>query len=41
MRCIQVCPISSRALPDAFLNMITQMLNQNAAGYKKPVLFLK
>ena len=40
MRCVQICPSSSRALPDAFLNMITQMLNQNAAGYKKPVVFL-
>ena len=40
MRCVQVCPVSSRALPDAFLTMITQMLNQNAAGYKKPAIFL-
>ena len=40
MRCVQVCPVSSRALPDTFLAMITQMLNQNAAGYKKPVTFL-
>ena len=40
MRCVQVCPVSSRALPDAFLAMITQMLNQNAAEYKKPVVFL-
>ena len=40
MRCVQVCPVSSRALPDAFLSMVTQMLNQNAAGYKKPVVFL-
>jgi ferredoxin len=40
MRCVEVCPESSRALPDAFLNMITQMLNQNAAGYKKPAIFL-
>ena len=40
MRCVQVCPVSGRALPDAFLTMITQMLNQNAAGYKKPVIFL-
>lgn len=40
MRCIQVCPQQCRALPDSFLNMITQMLNQNAAGYKKPVVFL-
>ena len=40
MRCVQVCPVSSRSLPDASLTMITQMLNQNAAGYKKPVIFL-
>jgi Fe-S-cluster-containing hydrogenase component 2 len=40
MRCVEVCPVSSRALPDAFLTMITQMLNQNAAGYKKPAIFL-
>ena len=40
MRCVQVCPQQCRALPDAFLSMITQMLNQNAAGYKKPVVFL-
>lgn len=40
MRCIQVCPQQCRALPDAFLTMVTQMLNQNAAEYKKPVVFL-
>ena len=40
MRCVEACPVSSRALPDAFLAMVTQMLNQNAAGYKKPVVFL-
>ena len=40
MRCVEACPVGSRALPDAFLTMITQMLNQNAAGYKKPAIFL-
>ena len=40
MRCVHVCPMRSRALPDAFLTMITQMLNQNAVGYKKPTIFL-
>ena len=40
MRCVETCPVGSRALPDAFLTMITQMLNQNAAGYKKPTIFL-
>ena len=40
MRCVEACPQHCRALPDAFLTMITQMLNQNAAGYKKPTIFL-
>ena len=40
MRCVQVCPQQCRALPDAFMAMITQMLQQTAAEYKKPVLFL-
>ena len=40
MRCVQICPRQYRALPDAFLTTVTQMLNQNAAGYKKPVVFL-
>jgi ferredoxin len=40
MRCVEACSQQCRALPDAFLNMITQMLNQNAAGYKKPAIFL-
>ena len=40
MRCVEACPVSSRALPDGFLTMITKMLNQNAAGYKKPAIFL-
>ena len=40
MRCVEVCPVSNRALPDTFRNMITQMLNQNAAGYKAPAIFL-
>ena len=25
MRCVEVCPQQCRALPDAFLNMVTQM----------------
>ena len=40
MRCVASCPMNSRALPDAFRAMITKMLNENAAGYKKPVVFL-
>ena len=39
MRCVETCPQHCRALPDAFLNIVTQMLNENAAGYKKPVVF--
>ena len=40
MRCVEACPQHCRALPDAFLTMVTQMLNKNAAGYKKPAIFL-
>ena len=40
MRCVQVCPQQCRALPDDFQAMITRMLNQTAAGYKKPAIFL-
>lgn len=40
MRCVQVCPISCRALPEAFLAGATKMLNEKAAGYKKPARFL-
>ena len=40
MRCVASCPMNSRALPDAFRAMITKMLNENAAGYKEPVVFL-
>ena len=40
MRCVEACPQHCRALPDAFLTKVTQMLNENAAGYKKPVIFL-
>ena len=40
MRCVQVCPMSSRALPAPFVAGATQMLNEKAAGYKKPVVFL-
>ena len=39
MRCVEACPQQCRALPDAFLTMITQMLNQNASEYKRPVIF--
>ena len=40
MGCVAACPANSRALPEAFQAMITKMLNQNASGYKKPVVFL-
>ena len=40
MRCVETCPQQCRALSDAFLKMITPMLNQNAARYKKPTIFL-
>ena len=40
MRCVQACPQHCRALPDTFLTMVTQMLNENAAGYKTPAIFL-
>ena len=40
MRCVASCPMNSRALPDAFRAMITKMLDENAAGYKEPVVFL-
>ena len=40
MRCVEVCPQQCRTLPDSFLNMVTQMLNENAVGYKKPAIFL-
>ena len=40
MRCVQVCPLRSRALPAPFVAGATHMLNEKAAGYKKPVVFL-
>ena len=30
----------TKKVADVFLTMITQMLNQNAAGYKEPATFL-
>ena len=40
MRCVQICPVRSRALPAPFVAGATQMLNEKAAGHKKPVIFL-
>lgn len=40
MRCVQVCPQRCRTLPAPFVAGATQMLNEKAAGYKKPVVFL-
>ena len=40
MRCVQVCPQNCRALPEPFIIGATKMLNEKAAGYKKPSVFL-
>lgn len=40
LRCVQVCPLQCRSLPAPFLTSITQMLQEKAAGYKKPSIFL-
>lgn len=40
MRCVQVCPNQSRALPAAFLEAVHQMLTKTASEYKRPTLFL-
>lgn len=40
MRCIQVCPVQCRALPAPFAEGAANMLNEKAAGYKKPALFV-
>ena len=40
MRCVGLCPRQCRALPDPFLAKVTEMLNENAAGYKMPAIFL-
>jgi len=40
MHCVQVCPVSSRALPVPFVADAAQMLSEKAAGYKKPAMFL-
>lgn len=40
MRCVQVCPVRCRALPAPFMEGATNMLNEKAAGYKKPALFV-
>lgn len=40
MRCAGVCPIQCRALPAPFVAAATNMLNEKAAEYKKPVVFL-
>lgn len=40
MRCMEVCPQKCRTLPDSFLTMVAQMLNENASVYKKPAIFL-
>ena len=40
MRCVQVCPQHCRALPTPFIDVITKMLSEKAAVYKKPAIFL-
>ncbi len=40
LRCVQLCPQQCRALPNAFLQGITKMLNEKASAYKNPELFL-
>ena len=40
MRCVQVCPRHCRALPDAFLKAVTQMLTKTASERKCPTTFL-
>lgn len=40
LRCVQVCPLQCRSMPETFMAWITDMLSKNAAGYKKPEIFL-
>ena len=40
MRCVQICPQHCRTLPAPFIDVITKMLSEKAAGYKKPAIFL-
>jgi len=39
MRCVKVCPVQARALPEPFLAGAAKMLNEKAAGHKLPRLF--
>lgn len=40
MRCVEICPEHARSLPKIFLTNAKKMLEEKAAGYKKPELFL-
>ena len=40
MRCVSLCPLQCRSMPAPFMAWITQMLKENASGYKKPEIFL-
>lgn len=40
MRCINICPVGCRSLPAPFMDFITKLLAEKAAGYKKPSVFL-
>ena len=40
LRCVEGCPLKCRSMPETFMAWITDMLGKNAAGYKKPAIFL-
>lgn len=40
LRCVQLCPVACRAMPAPFMDFITKLLREKAAGYKKPAVFL-
>ena len=40
LRCVQICPVQCRTLPAPFLDFVTKLLKENAAGYKEPAIFL-
>lgn len=40
MRCIQVCPVGARSLPEKFVAGAAAMLREKASEYRKPEVFL-
>ena len=40
MRCVQLCTVQCRSLPADFIVGATNLLNEKAAGYRDPVVFL-